>query len=227
MWDFILELLKTLGTTAVVVGAAVWLTKSVITHFLSRNIEAYKLELERASNREIEELKSRLQIMAQERQIIFSRLHEKRADIIAESYTLIHQLSSKAVGLGSEMFHRGLHTPKERAEEIFDECFKFYEYFQQRRIYFSEEVCETMDKFVDLIAETNAAVRSVPDTLGHDTKDSREAYQKMAVLMDQLPNIRKLIENDFRSLLGVLAPNTTASNNGMHPTPLHDVSQGH
>lgn len=69
MWEFILELLKTLGTTAIVVGAASWLTKSVVTHFLSRKIEAYKVELKHESDREIEEVKSRLQVVALERQM--------------------------------------------------------------------------------------------------------------------------------------------------------------
>jgi hypothetical protein len=55
MWNFILELLKTLGTTAIVVGASAWLTKSLITHFLSRKIEAYKIELKSESDKGIED----------------------------------------------------------------------------------------------------------------------------------------------------------------------------
>jgi hypothetical protein len=213
MWEFILELLKTLGTTAIVVGAAAWLTKSVITHFLSRKIEAYKIELKGESDKKIEEVKSRLQIMAQERQIIFSRLHEKRAEIVADSYTLIHEVHSKAVGLGADIFHGGLRAPKERAKEVFDDCLKFNDFFQQRRIYFSEEVCTMTDRFVELIGETNAAVSRAPDNLDFSNKDGQEAYRQMADLMDRLPQIKKLIEKDFRTLLGVIAPDERASNN--------------
>src|SRR5687767_12038505 len=145
MWGFILELLKTLGTTAIVVGASAWFTKAVITHFLSRKIEVYKIELKSESDKRIEEVKSQLQIMAQEHQIVFSRLHEKRAEIVAESYTLIHEVYTKAVRLGADVFHEGLGTPKPRTKEIFDDCLKFYDFFQSRRIYFSEEVCTLMD----------------------------------------------------------------------------------
>lgn len=211
--EFILELLKTLGTTAIVVGAAAWLTKSVITHFLSRKIEAYKIEMKGESDKKIEEVKSRLQIMAQERQIIFGRLHEKRAEIVAESYTLIHEVHSKAVGLGADIFHGGLRAPKERAKEVFDDCRKFNDFFEQRRIYFSEEVCTMTDGFVELIGETNAAVSRAPDNLDFSNKDSQEAYRQMADLMDRLPQIKKLIEKDFRTLLGVIAPDESASNN--------------
>jgi hypothetical protein len=203
---FFQDLIKTLGAAAIVVAAVAWLAKSIITHILSRNIEVYKTELKRESDKEIEGLKSRLQIAAQERQIVFNRLHEKRAEIVAESYTLISGLTSRAVKLGGDIFHGGLRTPQQRAEEIYDECFKFYEYFQQRRIYFSEEVCETMDRFVNVIAETNATLRSTIDNLDHLTEDNRNIYKKMAILMDELPSIKKLIENDFRNLLGVITP---------------------
>lgn len=204
--QFILELLKTVGTAAVVAAAAAWLTKSVLTHFLSRNIASYKAELKRQSDREIEEVKSRLQIVASERQIVFSRLHEKRVEIVAETYTLIHKVNSKAIGLISEVFHAGLRTPKDRAQEVFDDCLKFYDFFQQHRIYFSEELCNMMDKFVALIGETNVAVRRAPDNLDHSTEDGKEAYLKMAILMDRLPEIKKSIEKYFRTLLGVIAP---------------------
>lgn len=90
--QIIFELLRSLSIAAVVSGGMAWLTKSVISHFLSRKIEAYKeaykIELKRESDKEIEEVKSRLQIVALERQIVFSRLHEKRAEIVAETYAL-------------------------------------------------------------------------------------------------------------------------------------------
>jgi hypothetical protein len=200
---FLLELLKTLGTAAIVMAAVAWLTKSIITHVLSRNIEAYKSDLKRAADKEVEETKSKLQMVAMEHQIVFSRLHEKRAEIVAESYELIHELHSKAITLGGDIFHAGLRTPKDRANEVFDECFKFYEYFQRRRIFFGEEVCKVMDSFVELIAETNAALKRAPDNLDHSTEDGKDAYSKLAVLLDRLPEIRKVIENDFRTLLGV------------------------
>jgi len=182
MWEFILELLKTLGTTAIAIGAAAWVIKSVITHFFSRKIEAYKIELKGESDKTIEEVKSRLQVLATERQIIFSRLHEKRAEIVAESYAKIREVHSKAVGLGTDIFHGGLRAPKERAKQISGDCSKFNDFFQQRRIYFSEEVGATMDSFVELIGKTNAAVSRAPDNLDLSNKDGEEAYGEWLIL---------------------------------------------
>lgn len=122
-------------------------------------------------------------------------------------------MHSKAVGLGADIFLGGLRAPKEKAKQISDDCSKFNDFFQQRRIYFSEEVGATMDSFVELIGKTNAAVSRAPDNLDLSNEDGEEAYRRMADLMDRLPQIKKLIEKDFRTLLGVSAPNESAFNN--------------
>ena len=76
--ELLADVIKTVGTAALVVAAAAWLTKAIITHILSRKVEVYKSELKRESDQEAERVKSNLQIVALERQIVFSKLHEKR-----------------------------------------------------------------------------------------------------------------------------------------------------
>jgi len=67
--------------------------------------------------------------------------------------------------LANEVFCADLRTPKEGAQHIFEECLEFYDSFQRNRIYFSEDVCLKMDKLVELIGETNMAVRLAPNNL--------------------------------------------------------------
>lgn len=208
----ILELIKSLGIAAVVFGAAAWFAKSVVNHFLSRKIEAYKIDLKRESDKEVEEIKSRLHIVALERQIIFGRLHEKRAEIIAETYTLFHELYSKASKIGHDVFFAGFSEPKNELQQVFDQCLKFYDFFQRHRIYFSDNVCSKVDSLLELIGQTNMAVRRAPDKLDHATNDANEAYQRIAILLDRLPEIKKLLEADFRALLGVVAQDSLACN---------------
>jgi hypothetical protein len=210
MEQVILELIKSLGIAFFVSGAAAWLTKSVITHFLFRNIEEYKIELKRQSDKEVEEIKSRLTILALERQIVFSRLHEKRADIIAEAYALFHELYSKTSKMSHDIFFAGGSAPKKELQLIFDECLKFYDFFQRNRIYFDENTCMKIDRLLELIGEANIVVRRAPDNLDHASKDTNEAYQKIAILLDQLPEIKKLLVADFRGLLGVDAQEISA-----------------
>jgi hypothetical protein len=94
--ELLANVIKTVGTAALVVAAAAWLTESIITHILSRKVEVYKSELKRESDQEAERVKSNLQIVALERQIVFNKLHEKRGLVIAECYALLRTLQYSA-----------------------------------------------------------------------------------------------------------------------------------
>ena len=53
---------------------------------LARDTETFKARIKADADIEIEKLKSSLQISATERQVMFAKLHEKRAEIIGELY---------------------------------------------------------------------------------------------------------------------------------------------
>ena len=66
-----------------------YLAKSLIEHKLSRDVSKFQSDLKAASDAAIERLKSDLQLHAIEHQVRFSRLHEKRATVIAELNSLL------------------------------------------------------------------------------------------------------------------------------------------
>jgi hypothetical protein len=76
----------TTGGGAVLLGAAAWLIKTVLNDRLARDAEGFKAQLKADADKEIETLKSSLQMVAVEHQVRFSNLHEKRAEVIAELY---------------------------------------------------------------------------------------------------------------------------------------------
>jgi ribosome-associated translation inhibitor RaiA len=80
------SLLTTLGSNALLLGAAAWVIKTVITEQLKRDTDSFKARIEADANIEIEKLKSSLQIAATEHQVRFSRMHERRAEVIEEAY---------------------------------------------------------------------------------------------------------------------------------------------
>ena len=86
-WQEVLtNVFATVGGGGVVLGAAGWLTKKLIDSQLARETEAFKIRLQGDANVEVERLKSSLQMTTLEHQVRFSKLHEKRAEVIAEVY---------------------------------------------------------------------------------------------------------------------------------------------
>jgi hypothetical protein len=82
------EVITTLGATVgaggVLLAASAWLMKTVLTDKFAREAEAFKSRLKAEADIEIERLKSSLQMTAIEHQVRFSKLHERRAELIAE-----------------------------------------------------------------------------------------------------------------------------------------------
>jgi hypothetical protein len=88
------------------VGALSWLTKSLLTHWLSKDLDAHKERLAAHSALELERLKAELHAAAKEREIRFAALHARRAEGIARLYGSYVQLTNKAVLL-DECLRRG------------------------------------------------------------------------------------------------------------------------
>jgi hypothetical protein len=80
------ELLTTVGGGTGILFAAAWLIKAVFTSKLARDTEAFKARLKADAEAEIEKLRYSLQRIAVEHQVRFSKLHERRAEVIADLY---------------------------------------------------------------------------------------------------------------------------------------------
>ena len=202
MWQYIGELVKVLGTATVIVAAITWLAKSLITHVLSRNIEIYKVELKRESDKEVERLRSNLQIAAQERQIVFNKLHEQRALVIVESYKL---LNDALQNFNYYYFSSITMAPIESfGEDSGAKCLELRDYFGDNRIFFSPELCSMMDDFTSTVTKT---VGSYVPT-GSPEKDQAALREYREELEDlctgTMPDLLVALENEFRAILGVI-----------------------
>jgi len=217
MSGFWAELIKSLGGLAILAASLTWLTKSIITHFLSKDVEAYKSRIASESPREIEQFKAQLQIMAREHEVRFSKLHEKRAEIISELYELLTEAKNRSELL-DVVFQMGPipglpfnsaasdEVNDQVAEEAADKCTRVFTFFTRHKLFFSEELSEKMEKLISTISQPSAhyQMRDVRHVLGvEDPQETRR--ETLEFLRNERPNIEhilKLLERDFRLLLG-------------------------
>jgi hypothetical protein len=68
-----------------------WLGKSLLEKIIQRDSKNFEAELKAKADSAIERLRSDLQLRIIEHQITFSRLHEKRATVIAELNALLSE----------------------------------------------------------------------------------------------------------------------------------------
>ena len=192
-----------IGGTAALVGILGWLTKSFVSHLLDKDIEKFKLQLISDKNIEIEKLKHDLSKISSEHKVRFEKLHTRRDEVIATLYSHIVEFQH-AIELFLEfafIFNdKGI---EEYTQKLWPAVDTFKKYSEKHRIYFSEDICNHLDnlyKVADkptsmLIAEWEAS--GVTDELIPIWKTAKET------LDGEFKDIRTLIENDFRKIVGV------------------------
>ena len=195
-------LITSFGGNAALLLALAYLAKTLISSKLSKEAEAFKIELQGQTDVEIERLKSSLQIAATEHQIRFSKLHDRRALVIAKLYRLLLEAADAAKFFAAHPDDKG--SFKKEAIERHLELFRF---FQINKIYLPSVVCALLENYESILRRSVGFIRiymSIENpneqTIGEQNKVLQDAWQ---ALEKEIPSIRIELEREFRQMLGV------------------------
>ena len=191
------ELLIGICSSSVLIFAIAWLTKSIIIHFLSKDIETYKIRL-----------KAEVDKSLIEHDEIFRRLHSKRAEIIAELYAKLSETMSATSSFLSIMEFAGEPNKNEKSKIAMEKIMDFSKYFDKQRIFLSESLCIKIVKFINEIRDSAIdflVYMDVPEYDIETSKQKREVWVKAwkKISGKEISEIRKELENEFRKILGV------------------------
>ncbi len=192
------EILTFVGGGGVLLAIVAWVVRSIINHYLTKDVEKYRDALKAESFK-------------------FSRLHEKRGEVMAQLYANLDELVKATYSFVNLAEWTGEPNKDEKRKMAGEALRKFQDQFDKNRIYFSGSLCDRIDKFVREFTRP-AAKYALYLTMSKDSDDSVRkerdeawfsAYDKME---KDVPEMRKAIENEFRSLLGVEEPKNSPIN---------------
>ena len=189
--EIITIIVSSIGGSAILFAALAWLTKSVINHFLSKDIEKFKRELQKS---------------AFEHQIRFSQLHERRANIIADIYGRLYEFYWAACAF-LKHYPSSDNTKKSTLlMKLTEHAEGFKDFFDKHRIYFTEEICSQIDELVKSLDEASIPLGLVVEGFDKGTEqDVLEVWRKGAdIMMKKVPEIKSSLEINFRQILGVI-----------------------
>ena len=197
------EIIKFLGGIALILAAIGWLVRSLIMHFLSKDIEAYKEKLNSQTQVKMEQLKSELSIAAQIQQIKFSRLHEKQAEAIEVLYKDVErsdQLSKLMIGNFAMdcPLKEKIEGSKKIAEEYLEINARFYGF----RLYLSENVCNLFMSY-RLFAFEPAMKLMDEIPFAEKEKFIQDYLSNVKGMTAVLEQLKSSLETEFHYLLGV------------------------
>lgn len=119
-------IIVSIGGSAALFGALAWLTRSIIVHFLDKDVERFK---------------NALQLKAIEHQVRFNSLHIKRAEIIAELYQRLEVANTAINGIKSSEDKNFSEKDKAMSDTAVLSCIEAIRFFRQNELYFDEELC--------------------------------------------------------------------------------------
>jgi hypothetical protein len=206
--------LLALGGNALLIAVLGYLARSLMSQFLTKDVERFKASLSQASTAAAEELKHRLSLTAHEHNVRFTRLHEKQAQVLEEIYAklLAFEGASAALAYKSSDTTVELIEPAFRAAEDAGKALE--QHIQRHQIYLpvatSDNLAAMLEQIFALLADCSFSL--LTRKLGDEgqsvagPQQAREAWARVHdYLIRQAPNVRKSVEIEFRRLLGTAA----------------------
>jgi hypothetical protein len=192
------DILKTLGTNSILLVVLGFVARSIFTAMLSKDVDKYRMQIQANYEKEIERLKADLNRQAAEHQIRFSKLHEKRAEVIAKIYELIVEAEEKCRLLIAKP---PISTSDELSSKLTEITMNLDPYLRRNKIYLDSELCSKLECFEQKLIKVGGGF-AISKTLADP--DERKEMVNMAVkeYHEKLPEIKEELENRFRILLG-------------------------
>lgn len=201
------------GGNAALLAVLGILGKSLLDKMIARDTKQFEAELQAKSNATIEYLKNELQLHTIEHQVRFSRLHEKRATVIADIYSHLVEMLWEAESFLSPMEWVGEPSKEEKHATATARLVDFYRYFDKHRIYLPSEICLSLE---NLLLEVRSHVIKFGTYVKYKSISSNERTMEEKekawnegwdAIKNQVPLARQKLEDEFRLLLGAVVEN--------------------
>jgi hypothetical protein len=199
------------GGNAGLLLALGYLVKSLLDKRIVQDTKRFEIELKAKSDAAIEHVRNTLQLQAIEHQVRFSRLHDKRASVIAELYGYLVEALWEAESFLSPMQWAGGPGKKEKYDQAMNKFVELYRYFEKHRIYLPEEICTSLQDLIQQVrgqmVKSGIWVRYGDHLHSDDTRKQMMEAEDSAweAFTNQAPVARRSLENEFRLLLGATA----------------------
>ncbi len=206
------EIWQHLGITAIIAALIGWCFREGIKHWLDKDVADYKSRLESEKQIEMEKLRASLIQQATEHEIRFRSLHEKQAEIIAETYKRLKRFYDNVLSY-TDLFEGASEPSRSEKLKTVNEAYQeFWQYYPLHAIYFPKitrkRVTELVNTLTSITRRMNQGLATydkkaqIAARVGKDMPEDPwdKAYEKMQKLV---PPLLEAMEADFHRILGV------------------------
>ena len=191
------DIIKTIGTNAVFLAVVGFVAKSLFNQMLSRDVDKFRIELQATNDKELAKFRSELEKTVFEHQTRFTKLYDKRAEIIGNIYPLILDAEAKCLNLAPTF----LDIPEEKLiSQAFEVTRDLRTYFDRNRLYLDAELCSDIDNLLKNLSTSSLKFQASKLKEYENNKERiwNEGYQEF---INEVPKVKINLEKKFRELL--------------------------
>ena len=203
-YSIIIEVTKFVIPSTFLIGAVGWLTRSLIKHYLDKDLNSSKLKIESEAKRQIESYKSQLELERSKLQTRYSGIFEKQAEAILRLYKDLESFSQKAefaLGLAA--------TDPDTKEEFKHIYYELKDNYSKDRIFLPSDIDDLCRHFfsqmfinVWVYSRYEEGMRFLPDETKFDEIWGKQE-KALEIVQVELPKIKSELIQKFRFLLGI------------------------
>jgi len=195
------EIIQFFGGSVLLIAAVAWLSRSIITHLLSKDIETFKNTIKCDIEKEIALLKYSLELENEKTKIKLISLEERRINVLEELHIKLTAFSTTANNFTYDTELRSPSDLKEISDSFIEKYFEFHSYFEKVKIFLPKEL---EDKIKDLHnSHFNIALRIGNSKLSDFDKRVSEIIKETPSIRLKTKSISDVIAKEFRQILGV------------------------
>lgn len=195
-------IISVFGGSAAFFAAAAWLTRSLVTHFLSKDVEKFKAELSLQHTLAIERARSDFQRLLKEHEIKFERLHEERAERVAELYQHIVETNDAVDGCLKAFEEKPNKIRSDLAVEAIRRADQLAEYVTRNQIYFSRSLARELRELYTCLMDVGITYKMYCEDM-RQNKDCSDFVNLLGEVQTDTRGALNTTEEEFRKLLGV------------------------
>jgi hypothetical protein len=204
------SILLAFGGNAALLVVLGWLARSFGSQLLAKDLEAFKAGLASASSEASDRLKNKLQMASLEHQVRFSKLHERRAEVITTLYGLLVEAQWAGQSLVAIAEFSGEPSKQEKYVTAMNKSAEFFREFDKNRIFLPEQACQQIEEFLRGMRTRviRFAVYSQTNDYApeHVIKEKYENWVKASEYFDsEVPIARRALETELRNMLAGVA----------------------
>lgn len=202
MWE---HLLVVFGGNAALLLVLGFLFRSLLSQWLAKDVESFKAKLKADADTSIEQLKTTLQMTALEHEVRFSKLHEKRAQVIADLYERFVKAYWAAWTYHQWMERPGGQTQEQQADSAMHKLHEAFVFFEINRIYLSDPLAGSLDVFFEkakILTLKAQYFDAIPNKTEHTAQLHFKAKQEgLESFQNEFPAMRQRLDTEFAKLL--------------------------